>query len=151
MEEEGIVLSVEGSIASVRMVEGGGCEGCSSSGSCKVASGGRVLEADNKAGAKPGDSVTVRIEASSFLKASFIVYMVPVIFLFIGAAAGGRFGPGIYGGISVDNWQAIGGVLFLALSLFGIRLYNRRVKLVKGMMPVIIKINEDAGLCRTGC
>ena len=142
MEEEGIVVRVTGATASVRMDGGGGCDSCASSGACKAGSGDRVLDADNPIGAAEGQRVLVRICSAGFLKASFIVYMGPVVALFAGAILGGEAGPGIYGGISADAWQAIGGVLFLAVSLAGIRLYDRNTRRRGGLRPVIVKALE---------
>ena len=47
MDEVGVVIEVKGAIAVVKVAGGGGCEGCSSSGSCKVAEGGRVTGAED--------------------------------------------------------------------------------------------------------
>jgi len=110
------------------MKEQGGCASCGSAGTCKADAGGRLLEAENRAGAKPGDSVEVDISGGSFVKASLVVYMVPVLFLFIGAVLAGRYGPSLYAGISLDAWQALGGVLFLVLSALGLRLYDRAAR-----------------------
>lgn len=143
MEETGLVIELKGALALVRMAEGAGCEGCSGAGSCKAVSGERVLEADNAVGAKPGQHVLIRIGSGAFLKASFLVYMVPVIFLFIGAYVGGRFGPAIYPGLAIDYWQALTGAAFLALSIGVIRLYDKKVK-GTGMRPVIVRVMEEA-------
>jgi len=146
MEETGIVIEIKDGRAVVKMTASGGCEGCGASGSCKAVSGGRVLEADNAIGAKPGQHVVMRIEPSVFLKASFIVYMVPIIFLFLGAWLGGKVGPGLYPGMSIDYWQALSGALFLGLSIFVIRLYDKGLKKGKMLMPVIIRIVEGNAL-----
>jgi len=140
MEEEGIVVSVSDGNANVRMIEGEGCQACSAAGTCKAGAGGRELEAVNRAGAKPGQHVVIDIESGAFLKASFIVYMVPVIFLFLGAYLGDVVSRAVPGVMEAENWQAIGGVLLLVLSIFGIRLYDRKVKSTKGLRPVVVKI-----------
>lgn len=140
MEEQGVVIEVKGATALVRMSESGGCENCASGGACKTGSGGRVLDAVNKAGASVGQRVVVEFSGGAFLKASFVVYVVPVVFLFAGAYLGGVFGPGIYGGMTVDSWQAAGGVLFLALSLIVLRAYDRVVKKSGTLNPVVIRI-----------
>lgn len=143
MEEVGVVLEVkDNGTAVVRMSKAGSCEACSAAGSCKAVSGDRVLEAENRAGAVPGQHVAVEIEAGAFLRASFLVYMMPVIFLFIGAALGGKYGPAISGSLTLDYWQAIGGILFLIASVVLIRLYNNKVRKDKGLKSVITKIME---------
>jgi len=125
MKEQGVVVELKGTAAVVRIEEQGGCASCGSAGTCKAEAGGRLLEAENRAGAKRGDSVEVELSGGSFVKASLVVYMVPVLFLFAGAFLAGRYGPSLYGGISLDAWQALGGVLFLVLSALGLRLYDR--------------------------
>ena len=140
MEEEGLVISVSDGNATVQMIEGGGCQSCASAGTCKAGSGGRTLDAINKAGAAPGQHVVVDIESGAFLKASFIVYMVPVIFLFVGAYLGDFAARQMPGVMEAESWQAAGGVLFLALSILGVRLYDRKAKSTKGLRPVVVKI-----------
>ena len=145
MEELGVVVEVKEDGAVVRMMRAGSCEGCSAGGSCKAVSGDRLLIASNPVGAKPGQHVEIKIEGGAFLKASFLVYMVPIIFLFIGAALGGNFGPRIYGGMSVDYWQALAGAAFLALSIVAVRLYDKKVKNNSMLKPVITKILDQPG------
>ncbi|HEX9859926.1 MAG TPA: SoxR reducing system RseC family protein [Nitrospirota bacterium] len=140
MEEQGVVIELKGSTALVRMAETGGCEGCSSAGACKAGSESHVLEAVNKAGASMGQLVVVEFPGGAFLKASFIVYIIPVIMLFAGAILGGLFGPGLYSGISMDSWQAVGGVIFLALSLVMLRIYDSVVKKTGTQTPVITRV-----------
>ena len=74
--------------------------------------------------------------------------MAPIIFLFIGAYIGGKFGPAVYPGLSLDYWQALVGVLFLVLSVMVIRLYDRARK-GKLLHPVIVKVLDegDGGMC----
>lgn len=147
MEETGLVIELKGSLALVRVKEGSGCEGCSGAGSCKAVSGERVLEAENSVGAKPGQRVLISIGSGAFLKASFLVYMVPIIFLFIGAYVGGKVGPTLYPGLAMDYWQALTGATFLALSAGVIRLYDKRVKKGTGLRPVIVSVVEETEAC----
>jgi sigma-E factor negative regulatory protein RseC len=143
MEEIGVVMEVAGTTAKVMMTRSGSCESCGASGSCKAVSDDRVMEADNTLGAQPGQHVLLEIESGMFLKATFLTYMIPVIFLFLGAYLGGKFGQAISGAVSVDNWQALGGVAFLVISAVLIRLYDRKIKKSKVLKPVIVKIIED--------
>jgi len=142
MEEEGVVVEVRGTAAVVRIAESGGCGSCASAGTCKPDAAGRLLEAENAAGAKAGDRVAVSISGGSFLKASMVVYMFPVLMLFAGAFLGGEYGPSISGDLSLDAWQAVGGASFLALSLVGLRLYDRMVKKGGRAKAVVSRIIE---------
>jgi sigma-E factor negative regulatory protein RseC len=132
MKEDAVVLAAAGS----------GCESCKAAGECKAGDGGRILEVDNTVSARPGQMVELNVESGAFLKASFVVYMVPVIFLFIGAALGDRIGPMISGAVPKDAWQAGLGVLFLALSIAVLRLIDKKTKASRALRPVITRIKE---------
>lgn len=142
MDEMGVVIELKGASALVRMAESGGCEGCASGGTCTLEKEGRVLEAVNIAGAKPGQHVVVEFPGGAFLRASFVVYMLPVAFLFAGAFLGGEYGPSVYPGISSDNWQAVGGVIFLVLSLGVLKVFDTVTKKRGIHSPVVSRIAE---------
>jgi len=141
MEETGIVLETDGSTAKVKMMRSGGCEACSASGSCKaVSDSDNVITVANKIGATVGRHVIIEISSGVFLKATFLTYMLPVVMLFVGAALGGKYGPGIYSGMPADFWQATVGILFFGLAIVIIRVYDRILSRDKELMPVITKI-----------
>ena len=142
MEETGVVAELQGGMALVKMNESGGCEGCNAAGTCKAAQGGgRMLMAENRIGAKVGQCVTVKVEGGAFLAASFLVYIVPVIFLFVGAWAGGALSTSVLPGVRADYMQAAGGVALLALSIIVIRYLDKKAGSAKGLRPVIVKIS----------
>ncbi len=147
MKEDAVVLEVmEGGKAVVKILAaaGSGCEGCKAAGSCKTAGdGGRLIEADNPVFARPGQMVELKVESGAFLKASFIIYMVPIIFLFIGAALGSKVGPMIAPNVPIDVWQAGMGISFLVLSIIVLRLIDKKTKTSGGLRPVITRIKED--------
>jgi len=139
LEEEGVVVELKGGSAVVRM-DKGGCEGCGSAEICQSTGDDRLLEADNRAGASPGQRVTVDVDSGAFLKASLVVYMTPVVFLFLGAWLGGVYGPSMLPGKSADFYQAIGGMAFLVLSIIAVRLYGKRTRTGNTVRPFIAKI-----------
>jgi sigma-E factor negative regulatory protein RseC len=58
------------------------CESCKAKGACTSLGGGGAnteIRARNTVGAEPGDVVTISIRGSSVLKASFLVYMLPIL------------------------------------------------------------------------
>ena len=80
MEEIGVIENVEGRSARVRLPGGGGCSHCSSRGACSIGSGGeRILEAENSAGALPGDTVRVFVSPRSIMLGAFLIYIFPVL------------------------------------------------------------------------
>ena len=84
MKQTGIVEAVNGSDVKVRVKRSSACgDNCAS---CGLGCGGReiVVTAENKAGAKKGDTVEIEMKSSKILGAAAWVYMIPVIFFIIG-------------------------------------------------------------------
>lgn len=52
-----------------------------------------LVEVDNPAGARTGDRVEIVFSTSSFLRASFLLYLVPVLGLLVGVFAGESLAP----------------------------------------------------------
>jgi len=93
MKEVGKVLKTEGAFS---IVEVGGkyCETCSLKGHCLLSSQReRKIEAKNLINAKEGDLVIVNVPSKKYLSVTFIIYILPIIFMLIGAYAGIKLGP----------------------------------------------------------
>ena len=88
--EQGIVIKTDSSAAWVKTIKTGACEGCSARGSCHSLGHSDQMEvkAINQAGAKVGDRIVLLFETSSLLKATFLLYVFPILLLIIGAAIG---------------------------------------------------------------
>ena len=89
--EQGVVMETFAASARVKTTRTKACEGCSAKGSCHTLGGGgtdMVVEAINEAGAKTGDTILLSLPTSSFLKATFLIYLFPTLGLLAGAAAG---------------------------------------------------------------
>ncbi len=91
--EEGIVIKVGGQntqTAWVKTVQSSACKACSARHSCNPDSGGkaREVEAVNVVNAKVGDLIQISIDTGALLKATFLLYVFPILCMFIGAIAG---------------------------------------------------------------
>ena len=88
--EQGVVLRTDSQTVWVKTVRSGACEGCSAKGSCHTMGGGQDMEvkALNTAGARVGDRIVLSYETPSFLKATFLIYVFPIILLIAGALLG---------------------------------------------------------------
>ena len=65
------------------------CEGCASRGSCNAVGKERnSVQVINLLDARVGDAVVITFETGSLLKALFLIYMVPILALLVGACAG---------------------------------------------------------------
>ncbi len=92
--EEGVVLSVHSGNARIHLVAGDHCDGCPASSVCKPSDGERrVLDVDDPVGTTPGDRVRVMVTGGAVLRASFLVYGLPLILLVAGVAIGSKIWP----------------------------------------------------------
>ncbi len=129
--EEGVVIEVFDGLARIRAMRGTSCDGCGARAMCKPVEGTNVvIEAKNNIGACVGERVEVAMEPGTFIKASFIAYIVPLISFFVGAVIGKGIG-------GTDIWAVLCGLLFMLLSYSGIWLYNKRALRERKYQPVI--------------
>lgn len=133
-QQEGIVLEIHGLVAKVKTSRHNDCENC---GACPGNSA-LVLEARNMLGAKPGDRVLIEVQEVNMLKAAFIVYMLPLLAIFIGAVIGNLLAEKM--GFSVVMFQAAGGFIFFVLSVLYIKLFDLSARNDVKMQPVITKV-----------
>ena len=114
--EKGIVVKASPDVILVKTQRQKMCEHCSSKDDCNTMSSSpedMEVEVKNTLGAKQGDVVKLYIPTSSLLFLSFLMYIVPVVFLIIGGLIGQGLAP-IFG--IEENFSAI----ISSLSFFGI-------------------------------
>ncbi len=88
--EQGMVLKTQGGVAVVRTKKSEACAGCSSRHSCNAKGNDMEVEAVNGIGAKQGDNVVLQIQTRPFLKATFMLYLFPILCMVAGALVGER-------------------------------------------------------------
>ncbi len=139
-QEEGVVLEVSDGLARVRVGRHSDCISC---GACAGAQN-IVVDAVNRLGAEPGQRVRFELQEEQVLTGAFVVFILPLLAAGIGGLAGWQFG--IMQGMDTLNLEsltnpAIGGaLLFFLLSLFGVKLYDRKAGRNRQKKPVIIEI-----------
>lgn len=103
------------------------CHHCASSGACSLGDDdrSRVVEVANPLGAKVGDRVRIVTSTRMFLQSSFILYIVPLLALVVGAVAGKLVGESLIDNLDPNLLSAIFGVFFLCGSLVLIRVGTR--------------------------
>ncbi|NOY53756.1 MAG: SoxR reducing system RseC family protein [Deltaproteobacteria bacterium] len=141
IEEIGVVVSVEGTKATVRTERSHACEGCASAGFCNLSEGeGAVtVVAKNPLEASVGQTVRVAIPTESFLSGTFFLYLFPLIGLFAGMAAGIYFS-GIFSLKARDPAAASGALIGLVLFFLLQRLFNQRISGSPRFQPAIVEI-----------
>jgi len=94
--EKGIVVKTVHDTAWVRTLSDSACDGCPSCGSCSAQRQDAEVEVVNTVGAKVGDRILVDLKTSALLKATFLLYVFPILGLTAGAIIGNasalRFG-----------------------------------------------------------
>jgi len=134
-EQEGIVLEImKGNLAKVKTSRHNDCENC---GACPGNSA-IVLEASNDIGARPGQRVIVEVREINMLKAAFIVYILPLIAIFIGAIIGNFLSQTI--GKEPLGLQVLGGSIGFLLSIIYIKYFDSAARLDVKMRPMIVRI-----------
>jgi len=96
------------------------------------------VDAINGAGARKGDRILLHFETGSLLKACFLLYILPVIFLLAGAALGHWLA--LKTGSNTSLLSAVSGFLWLILSFVLIRSRANKLGETDAYKPKIIKI-----------
>jgi len=134
-EQIGIVIEIDGNMAKVRATRHGDCKNC---GACP-GENAMVVDARNPISAKVGQNVAFEIQEVNMLQAAFVVYIMPLVAIFLGALAGGYVADSI-GSQSVVLFQVGGGILAFILSVLYIKFFDKSSSKNINMQPVITKI-----------
>lgn len=83
------------------------------------------IDVKNRLNAVVGDRVEVESETKTILGAAFLVYIVPVVMLFVGMIVANMIANSM--GILLNEFVSLLiGVVFMAITFLGIRLYDRQ-------------------------
>ncbi|MDP4089355.1 MAG: SoxR reducing system RseC family protein, partial [Bacillota bacterium] len=118
-EQEGIVIELNDSVAKVKVARHGDCENC---GSCP-GNKAMVLEVNNRFGAQKGDKVVFEQRQESMLKAAFIVYILPLLAIFVGSEIGIAVSNAI--NVQAIGLEIAGGAIAFVLSIMFIIHYEK--------------------------
>ena len=147
MEESGTVIELKpNQIAVVLCQKTSACSHCATRSSCISGDdkGSMQVDAHNPLNAQIGDRVTLATSSRVFLRSSFILYIVPLIALVVGAVAGQQIGERIPNGPDPNLLAAILGCAFLAGAFVTIRVGSRALP-PEDYMPSIIEILTPEG------
>lgn len=124
IEETGVVVELKGKhTVLVMCTKSSLCENCASNGNCTLGEDNRtrLIEVGNPVGAMVGDQVRISTSTQSFLTSSFLLYIVPLIALVVGAIAGKLVGENMATGLDPNVLSAIFGVFFMIGSFIILR------------------------------
>lgn len=138
--ERGIVVRTDSEAAWVKTVRSSACEGCTAKGSCHSTGGGNEMEVKvlNIAGARVGDRIVLSFETASLLKATFLIYVFPIILLIVGAALGQMLASLM--AFNPSALSVILGFAFFFTALFVIKKRANKMAKKNAYQPKITKI-----------
>ena len=145
IEEIGTVVELKSKLLAVVMcTKSSLCENCATNGNCALGDDDktRLIEVHNSLAAEVGEQVRIATTTKSFLQSSFLLYIVPLIALVIGAIAGLLVGEKIPTGLDPNLLSAIFGVFFMCGSFVILRV-GSNVLNKESYMPKIIEILKE--------
>ena len=145
IEEVGTVVELKSKLVAVVMcTKSSLCENCATNGNCALGDDGntRLIEAQNPIAAEVGEQVRIATSTKSFLQSSFLLYIVPLVALVLGAIAGKMVGENITTGLDPNLLSAVFGVFFLVGSFVILRV-GSSVLNKESYMPKIIEIIKE--------
>jgi sigma-E factor negative regulatory protein RseC len=96
------------------------------------------VEAINTADARIGDRVVLNIKTASLLKATFLLYVFPILAMIAGAVLGQTLA--VRRDLDPSGLSALCGFLFFGLAFIVIRITGRRLSQNDSYRPEIIKV-----------
>lgn len=119
-KELGEVVSLQGRTAHVKIKRSSQCASCACAGLCSpFGKEWMTVAADNTLGAAAGQKVRITYRVEGEVKASFILYIIPVMALLLGAVIGNSIDPFN----NTDLSAVLTGLSFVAMSFLLIRKY----------------------------
>jgi sigma-E factor negative regulatory protein RseC len=138
--EKGVVIKTDAASAWVKTSRTAACEGCSARGTCHSNGSSDEMEVKvaNDVGAKVGDRIVLSLETGPLLKASFLLYVFPVLLLILGAVIGQETAP--YLNFNPSGFAAVAGFSFFAASLLIVKIKANQLAKKNEYRPRIIRI-----------
>jgi sigma-E factor negative regulatory protein RseC len=139
--EEGVVTRIESATTAwVKTTRSGACESCSARSSCHSLGGGEEteVEAINRAGAQIGQKVVLSFDTSPLLKATFLLYMFPILTMMAGAFIGQQLA--IKFNVDSSFLAAVFGFLCFGLTFVFVRAKGNKLAKRDEYRPKIIRV-----------
>lgn len=139
LEEEGIVVETVAATARVLIEKKSACASCSASAICHPPEHDYV-EADNLIGAVKGQKVKIVVEPEQYLKASFILYGIPVFVFLISALVGKVAAVSLVGEAYSDLWAFVVACFFTGATFMLIARFQHQLQKSRPFKPIITEI-----------
>ncbi len=137
--ERGIVEHVEPGWAWVKTKRSSACSSCGSRDHCLTQGGDQmVVKAQNKALAKKGDEVELYLSTATKLKGTAIVYLLPVLGIFIGAFSAAPLSLAL--GLNPSLGMALFTITGLVSAVFLMRYLASRMAARQSLIPLVKRV-----------
>lgn len=137
--ERGIVERVEPGWAWVKTTRSSACADCGSRHHCLTqGSDQMVVKAQNTAKAKKGDEVELYLSTGTKLKGTAIVYLLPVLGIFVGAFSAAPLSQTL--GLNPSLGMAVFTITGLVLSVFLMRYLSNRMAAGQTLTPKVKRV-----------
>lgn len=139
--EEGIVTKIESTATAwVKTTKTDACKACAARSTCHGVGGGKEMEVEamNHAGARVGQRVVLSFDTSPLLKATFLLYVFPIIAMIVGAFVGQQLAPNF--NFDTSFLSAIFAFLFFGLTLLFVRSKGNKLAKKDEYRPKIIRV-----------
>lgn len=135
MQETGVVTAIKGEKATVKIDKKDECSKC---GMCLFPQNSSSIEfeADNKIGAKVGDTVTFIREADGKLLGALLVFLVPLILIGVSALL-------TYLVIKVEIYMLVISLPAVVIWFFILSLIDKKLKKTSNFRSVIISVDKE--------
>ncbi|GAK58648.1 positive regulator of sigma(E), RseC/MucC [Candidatus Vecturithrix granuli] len=140
ISEIGRVTKLNNGKACVEIEKRSACADCHAGCVCDLGKSVMLIDASDPIGVHENDTVQLSIPTESALRASFVVYGIPLIALISGVLGGEYLGKIL--GISTVL-EILGGFTFLGISLVFIKLYDNVFRQNRKNQPVITKVIHE--------
>ncbi len=142
MEEEAVVVKSLNGKAEVRLLKRSACQHCEHD--CGLAGDSHEIKelnvkVENPIGAEAGQKVVLEMGNKEIYFASILVYLLPLLFMFVGYFSFGTYLPVILE-IGTEPAGMIGALTLLVLSFFSLRRIDNYLRKKRSFHPKITKI-----------
>lgn len=141
MNQQGFIVEiVDDKTAKMLMQRHSACASCGKCAQLTSETQDLVVEVDNRIGAKVGDHVEVSMETVKVMKATFLAYVVPLVFLLLGTAV--SFGLLTYISFKgpLELISGACGLICTFLSYLYLKKNDQKYRDSRDYIPVIVRI-----------
>ncbi|MGC9364209.1 MAG: SoxR reducing system RseC family protein [Fidelibacterota bacterium] len=125
--ETGVVIDLEGDVATVELSENEHCHNCGARLICRPAeSGKRIIKLKNRLNAQPGDRIFIEQSDKQQLQLACMQYGLPLLAFILGILISGSIIKASLLGIPKEVWQFLVALCFVLLAGLGTRRWANR-------------------------